>query len=83
MGDKARIHTSGLCPRRAFPSPHVRPANPGFLLRPDMFVDVDVQIPYPPSIPAAMRLGSEFMPPLDEGTLFYMPSTMPGISRIS
>ena len=27
-----------------------------------------------------MRLGSEFMPPLDEGTLLYMPSTMPGIS---
>src|SRR6185295_7190482 len=26
------------------------------------------------------RLGSEFMPPLDEGTLLYMPSTMPGIS---
>jgi Cu(I)/Ag(I) efflux system membrane protein CusA/SilA len=30
--------------------------------------------------PVFMRLGSEFMPPLDEGTLFYMPSTMPGIS---
>ncbi|MCX6361551.1 MAG: CusA/CzcA family heavy metal efflux RND transporter [Armatimonadetes bacterium] len=26
------------------------------------------------------KLGSEFMPPLDEGTLMYMPSTMPGIS---
>jgi Cu(I)/Ag(I) efflux system membrane protein CusA/SilA len=32
------------------------------------------------TIPAFMKLGSEFMPPLDEGTLFYMPSTMPGIS---
>ena len=32
------------------------------------------------TIPIAGRLGSEFMPPLDEGTLFYMPSTMPGIS---
>ena len=30
--------------------------------------------------PIAMRLGSEFMPPLDEGALLYMPSTMPGIS---
>ena len=28
----------------------------------------------------AMRLGSEFMPPLDEGDLLYMPSTFPGIS---
>lgn len=32
------------------------------------------------TIPLAMRLGSEFMPPLDEGSLLYMPSTMPGIS---
>jgi Cu(I)/Ag(I) efflux system membrane protein CusA/SilA len=32
------------------------------------------------TIPAYQRLGSEFMPPLDEGTLLYMPSTMPGIS---
>jgi Cu(I)/Ag(I) efflux system membrane protein CusA/SilA len=28
----------------------------------------------------AMRLGSEFMPVLNEGTLLYMPSTLPGIS---
>jgi copper/silver efflux system protein len=26
------------------------------------------------------KLGSEFMPPLDEGDLLYMPTTMPGIS---
>ncbi len=32
------------------------------------------------TIPAFRALGSEFMPPLDEGALFYMPSTMPGIS---
>jgi Cu(I)/Ag(I) efflux system membrane protein CusA/SilA len=28
----------------------------------------------------AMRLGSEFMPTLNEGTLLYMPVTLPGIS---
>ena len=28
----------------------------------------------------ALRLGSEFMPPLDEGDLMYMPTTYPGIS---
>jgi Cu(I)/Ag(I) efflux system membrane protein CusA/SilA len=28
----------------------------------------------------AMRLGTEFMPNLNEGTLFYMPVTLPGIS---
>jgi copper/silver efflux system protein len=32
------------------------------------------------TVPAFLRLGSEFMPPLDEGALLYMPSTMPGIS---
>src|SRR5580700_5568005 len=28
----------------------------------------------------ASQIGSEFMPTLDEGTLFYMPTTLPGIS---
>jgi Cu(I)/Ag(I) efflux system membrane protein CusA/SilA len=32
------------------------------------------------SVPVYFKLGSEFMPPLDEGTLIYMPSTLPGIS---
>ncbi|MGD0886353.1 MAG: CusA/CzcA family heavy metal efflux RND transporter [Thermodesulfovibrionales bacterium] len=32
------------------------------------------------TVPVFMKLGSEFMPPLDEGALFYMPTTMPGIS---
>jgi len=32
------------------------------------------------TVPIYLMLGSEFMPPLDEGTLLYMPSTLPGIS---
>ncbi|MCE5306780.1 MAG: CusA/CzcA family heavy metal efflux RND transporter [Acidobacteriales bacterium] len=32
------------------------------------------------TVPVFEKLGSEFMPPLDEGSLFYMPSTLPGIS---
>ena len=28
----------------------------------------------------ASRLGTEFMPNLNEGTLFYMPTTLPGLS---
>ena len=32
------------------------------------------------TIPVYKKLGSEFMPPLDEGSLLYMPTTMPGIS---
>ena len=31
-------------------------------------------------LPAFQRLGSEFMPPLYEGTIFYMPTTFPGLS---
>ena len=32
------------------------------------------------TIPVVFKLGSEFMPPLNEGTILYMPTTMPGIS---
>ena len=32
------------------------------------------------SIPVYKNLGSEFMPPLNEGTILYMPTTLPGIS---
>ncbi|OGF63628.1 MAG: cation transporter [Candidatus Fischerbacteria bacterium RBG_13_37_8] len=32
------------------------------------------------TLPYFFKLGSEFMPPLDEGSLLYMPTTMPGIS---
>jgi len=31
-------------------------------------------------VPAFERMGSEFMPPLYEGTILYMPTTFPGIS---
>ena len=31
-------------------------------------------------IPIWNRLGSEYMPPLEEGSILYMPTTMPGIS---
>jgi len=31
-------------------------------------------------VPVYFGLGSEFMPPLDEGSILYMPTTMPGIS---
>ena len=32
------------------------------------------------TIPAFRKLGSEFMPPLNEGSILYMPTTLPGIS---
>jgi len=31
-------------------------------------------------VPAYLKLGSEFMPPLNEGSILYMPITLPGIS---
>ena len=33
------------------------------------------------SIPFIIRLGSEFMPPLDEGSLLFMPVTLPDVSN--
>jgi|SRR5579884_1465611 len=32
------------------------------------------------TIPVFLKLGSEFMPPLNEGAILYMPTTLPGIS---
>jgi Cu(I)/Ag(I) efflux system membrane protein CusA/SilA len=32
------------------------------------------------TIPTYQKLGSEFMPPLDEGALLFMPTTLPGIA---
>ncbi|MFA4906258.1 MAG: CusA/CzcA family heavy metal efflux RND transporter [Candidatus Margulisiibacteriota bacterium] len=32
------------------------------------------------TIPVFLSLGSEFMPPLEEGSIFYMPTTLPGLS---
>jgi Cu(I)/Ag(I) efflux system membrane protein CusA/SilA len=32
------------------------------------------------TIPVYLKLGSEFMPPLNEGTILYMPTTLPGLS---
>jgi Cu(I)/Ag(I) efflux system membrane protein CusA/SilA len=32
------------------------------------------------TVPVSLRLGSEFMPPLNEGTLLYMPTAPPGMS---
>ena len=32
------------------------------------------------TVPAFLMMGSEFMPPLNEGTILYMPTTLPGLS---
>jgi Cu(I)/Ag(I) efflux system membrane protein CusA/SilA len=33
------------------------------------------------TLPAALRLGNEFMPPLNEGVILYMPTAPPGMSE--
>ena len=33
------------------------------------------------TVPIYFKLGSEFMPPLNEGSILYMPSTLPGLSQ--
>ena len=39
-----------------------------------------VAVTFTPPVGIFEKIGSEFMPPLDEGTLLYMPVTLPGIS---
>src|SRR5690606_23914714 len=33
------------------------------------------------AVPLLMRMGTEFMPPLDEGTILFMPVTLPDVSN--
>ncbi|MCL1907924.1 MAG: efflux RND transporter permease subunit [Holophagaceae bacterium] len=33
------------------------------------------------TVPIYFKLGSEFMPPLNEGSILYMPSTLPGLNQ--
>jgi Cu(I)/Ag(I) efflux system membrane protein CusA/SilA len=51
-----------------------------FSLRRSWAVIVGALLLVAATIPVFSRLGSEFMPPLDEGSLLFMPTTMPGIS---
>jgi Cu(I)/Ag(I) efflux system membrane protein CusA/SilA len=50
------------------------------VLRHRWFVVVSAVLLVAVTVPFYFMLGSEFMPPLKEGTLLYMPSTLPGIS---
>jgi Cu(I)/Ag(I) efflux system membrane protein CusA/SilA len=51
-----------------------------FVLRHKAFTIVSALLLVASTVPVYFQLGSEFMPPLDEGTLLYMPTTVPGIS---
>jgi Cu(I)/Ag(I) efflux system membrane protein CusA/SilA len=51
-----------------------------FVLRHKLFTLIVAVVLVITAVPAYFQLGSEFMPPLYEGTLLYMPTTVPGIS---
>jgi Cu(I)/Ag(I) efflux system membrane protein CusA/SilA len=51
-----------------------------FVLRHPFIIIISAILIVLTTIPVFKKLGSEFMPPLYEGTLFYMPTTLPGIS---
>ncbi|MDA1372691.1 MAG: efflux RND transporter permease subunit [Proteobacteria bacterium] len=52
----------------------------GFIVRQRLAVVALALVVMVATVPVYMRLGSEFMPPLDEGSLLVMPTTFPGIS---
>src|SRR5512135_443680 len=51
-----------------------------FVLRRPKTVIVAALVALAVSVPVYFKLGSEFMPPLNEGTMLYMPTTLPGLS---
>jgi len=51
-----------------------------FVLNHKFFVIAAASLLLAATVPVFLRLGSEFMPPLNEGTILYMPITLPGIS---
>ncbi|HEV2124259.1 MAG TPA: efflux RND transporter permease subunit [Chloroflexota bacterium] len=51
-----------------------------WVLRNPMITLVLAVLAFAISIVPASRLGSEFMPPLDEGDILYMPTALPGLS---
>ncbi|MBI4455840.1 MAG: efflux RND transporter permease subunit [Acidobacteria bacterium] len=51
-----------------------------FVLAHKWFVIAAAALVVMATIPVYQKLGSEFMPPLNEGTILYMPITLPGIS---
>ncbi|MBI3799867.1 MAG: efflux RND transporter permease subunit [Deltaproteobacteria bacterium] len=51
-----------------------------FVLRRPGFVIATAVLVVLVTLPVFQRLGSEFMPPLNEGTILHMPTALPGIS---
>jgi copper/silver efflux system protein len=80
----------GYLIRGRIPDEHRNPVNRGLIALYRPVLDVVLRHPRATLVVAALlavasvwpatRLGGEFMPPLDEGDVLYMPSALPGIS---
>ncbi|MDA0978915.1 MAG: CusA/CzcA family heavy metal efflux RND transporter, partial [Proteobacteria bacterium] len=76
---RGRIRPEGDNPLNRLLNALYLPALRGVLRHPKTTVVVAVLVTLVGLWPLS-RLGSEFMPPLDEGDLMYMPTTYPGVS---
>ncbi|MBS0341321.1 MAG: efflux RND transporter permease subunit, partial [Proteobacteria bacterium] len=76
---RGRIPKETANPVNRFLIAAYRPALAAVLRHPRATLLVAALVLAATAVPA-MRLGGEFMPPLDEGDLLYMPSALPGIS---
>jgi Cu(I)/Ag(I) efflux system membrane protein CusA/SilA len=76
---RGRIPAEGKNPLNRLAQAVYHPLLYGVLRLPIFFIIMAMLLVAVTVVPF-MKLGSEFMPPLDEGDLLYMPTTMPGIS---
>ena len=76
---RGRIIPESRNPLSRFTTTIYRPVLRGILQIPKIAIFLAILLMVATIYPF-MQLGSEFMPPLDEGDLLYMPTTMPGIS---
>jgi Cu(I)/Ag(I) efflux system membrane protein CusA/SilA len=76
---RGRIRTQGENPVNRFLARIYLPVA-GLVVRRRRFVTAAAAVAIVATVPIFLRLGSEFMPPLDEGSLLVMPTTFPGIS---
>jgi Cu(I)/Ag(I) efflux system membrane protein CusA/SilA len=76
---RGRIHPQEANPLNRWLMRAYRPVMAAVLRRPRLVVAAAGLVLVVTVLPAR-RVGSEFMPPLDEGSLLFMPTTVPGVS---
>lgn len=76
---KSKVHSEEKHPVSRFLFRIYEPVIRRILKKPVLVVVIAVLIVLS-TIPIYKKLGSEFMPPLNEGSILYMPTTLPGIS---